>query len=123
MSIIIRDLSGNGASNHSPNVPVRVISGTFTGTGSSNPIRINGPINVNIQKAGGSATIDIEKSFDKGTTYFLISKDADGSDASYATSSDFNGSVEDVGEGAILYRLTCSTYGSGTISYRLSKGT
>jgi len=60
---------------------------------------------------------------DGGSNYNIISKDADGADASYSTTSDFNGSIEDVGEGAVLYRLTCSTYGSGTISYRLSKGT
>jgi hypothetical protein len=123
MTIVVRDLSGNGTSNHSPKVPIQLVKGSFTGTGSSAALNVIGAVNINIQKGGGSATIDIEKSFDGGSNYNIVSKDADGADASYTTTSDFNGSIEDVGEGAILYRLTCSTYGSGTISYRLSKGT
>lgn len=123
MSTSVRDVSGNGPGNHVPPVPVRSIDGTFTGTGNSSALVTSGRVNINIQKAGGSATIEIQKSFDKGSTYNIVSKNVDGDDASYASAVDFNGTVEEVGEAEVLYRLSCTTYGSGTTTYRLSRAT
>jgi hypothetical protein len=121
MTVLARDASGNGPSAYEVEKPLMFVKGTFGSTGSSTPLITNGKANINIQKAAGSATVDIEKSFDNGSSYNIVSKDADGADASYATSVDFNGSVEEIGEGGVWYRLTCSTYGSGTVTYRMSR--
>lgn len=97
-----------------------VLSGTFTGTGSSSAIEVAGKFNILI--TDGVGTVDVERSFDNGATYYIISKNTNGDGASYTTASNtaFNGSVEEPEDG-ILYRLTCSAYTSGTIIYRISQ--
>jgi len=124
MVLNVRDASGNGPGNQVPMRPDDVVSGTWTGTttGTSDSVVTNGKCNITITKTGSAeATVTIEKSTDGGTTFVALSKNADGDAASYATTVDFNGSVEDIGESLVYYRLNNSAHGvSGDVDYRLS---
>lgn len=95
------------------------LTGTFTATGQSTVLTVAGKINVLI--TGGIGTVAIERSFD-GTNWFVISRDTAGTDASYTTATDtaFNGSLEEPEDG-VQYRLNCTAYTSGTITYRVSQ--
>ena len=96
------------------------LTGTFTATGQSAPVPILSKANVLI--TGGVGTVQVEKSFDGGTTWYPVSKDSNGTDAAYTTASDtaFNGTVEEPEHG-VQYRLNCTAYTSGTITYRISR--
>lgn len=95
------------------------IAGTFTGTGQSSALTVQGKFNVLI--TGGVGTVVLERSFD-GSNWYPASKNTNGDDASYTTASDtaFNGSVEEP-EAGVQYRLNCTAYTSGTITYRISQ--
>ena len=94
-------------------------TGTFTASGQSTPVAMRGKFNVLID--GGVATTTIERSFDNGSTWYEVSKDIDGTVASYTTNSDLglNGVIDEP-EGNIEYRLNCA-WTSGTVTYRLSQ--
>lgn len=95
-----------------------VITGTFTATGQSDAISVKGRANILID--GGSGVVTIERSTDDGSTWYAISKDADGNPATYDTSSlNFNGWIDEP-EHRIKYRLNCTGYTSGTITYRIA---
>jgi len=96
------------------------VEGTFTTTGNSDELILLGEFNVLI--TGGIATVEIQKSFDGGLNWYTISQDSAGTPASYTTSGGvvFNGVVEER-EGNIEYRLACTAYTSGTITYRMSQ--
>ena len=96
------------------------VSGTFTGTGNGDTIKILGEFNVLI--SGGIGTVDVQRSFDAGATWYTISQDTAGTPASYTTGGSvaFNGVLEEH-EGSMLYRLSCTGYTSGTITYRISQ--
>ena len=98
---------------------VNLVSGTFTGTGQSAEVELFGKANILID--GGVATVAIERSFDDGTTWTAISRDSAGNPASYATGTlGFNGTIEEPQPG-VLYRLNCTAYTSGTVTYRISQ--
>jgi hypothetical protein len=93
------------------------ISGTFVGTGNSAEIRIKGRASVLI--TGGNATVNIQRSTDQGSTWNTISRDAAGTLAAYATATlGFNGFIDEP-EHMVMYRLNCSAYTSGTVTYRM----
>ena len=96
------------------------VTGTFTATGSSDSIEFVGELHVLI--SGGAGTVVIKKSWDSGSSWYAVSKNADGDDAEYTTASDvaFNGMVEEH-EGRVLYKLECTAFTSGTITYRMSQ--
>lgn len=91
------------------------VSGTFAATGSSAalmPIKKVGGIekSMNLSLSGTWAgTVLTERSFDGGTTYFTV--------GSYTASTEARIPESEVG---VLYRLRCSVYTSGTVTYRLS---
>lgn len=94
-----------------------VVSGTFTGTGASGSFLANPRAEVhrtaqfNISLSGfGTATVQLQRSFDGGTTWFTVKS--------------YTADVSEVGdepEASVLYRLNCSAYTAGTITYRLSR--
>lgn len=91
------------------------VSGSFTGTAAGTSIVIdsyNG--NFNITLGGfGVGTVDLQRSFD-GSTWQNVT---DGS---------FTADVNKIGyepEDAVQYRFNCSSYDSGTITYRIGVGT
>ncbi len=96
-----------------------LLEGTFAATGVSAGVPLKGKANVLI--TGGSGVVEIQKSFDDGATWNVISKDSSGAAASYDTASvDLNGTVEEP-EFGIKYRFECTAYTSGTITFRLSR--
>jgi hypothetical protein len=93
------------------------VSGTFTGTGQSSAIAVHGRMSILID--GGSGDVSIERSTDDGANWFIISRDSAGNPATYDTVVlGFNGFIDEP-EFGIKYRLNCSVYVSGTITYRL----
>lgn len=97
----------------------QIVSGTFTGTGQSQPVAVLGKASILIE--GGIGTVHIEKSFNDGSTYFVSSKNSDGNAASYTTASNvaFNGHIDEP-MSRIKYRLNCTAYTSGSINYRIT---
>ena len=95
-----------------------VVEGTFTGTAEGAAVAIQGHANVLI---GGSfvATVQVQKSFDGGATWFIVSRDSAGALAEY-TSPGFNGTIIEP-ESQILYRVECTAFTSGTVIWRISR--
>lgn len=96
------------------------ISGTFVATGQSASVVLKGDFNLTLQ--GGRGTVKLEKSYDNGTTWFDVSKDADGTPASYSLI--VGQEIALTGhepESDVLYRVNCTDYISDTIVYRLSQ--
>lgn len=102
-----------------------VVSGTFTATGHSAPAMIWGLFNTVIYGASGpngswNASVQIERSFDGGTTWVVAGVGGTGTQAVYSTNNQ-DVSVELYEpERGVLYRLDCTAYTSGTINYRIS---
>ncbi len=92
------------------------ISGSFAGTGSSPAIALRGKFNFSL--AGfGSATVRLERSFDGGSSWKVVSKPD-------LTAASFTADVDGVGEEpeiGLLYRFNCTAYTSGTVAYRISQ--
>ena len=93
-----------------------IITGTFTGTGQSAMVPVWGKGNLLLDFSGASATVVLERSFDKGTNWYPVSKDSDGADASYTT--DVNVGFEEP-EPQVYYRWNCTVHASGTVTYRI----
>lgn len=103
------------------------VTGTFTATGQSasfSPTQADrstqsGTFNVALTGTA-SATVQLERSFDGGTTWCEIwAGGAQLYEWTYA-STNLSETVEECEEG-VLYRLNCTSYTSGTITYRLSQ--
>ena len=83
------------------------ITGSFTGIGLSNEVLASEP-EYNVSIYGGSGTVEIQRSFDGGSTWQSIES--------------FTADVErilDNVEVDTLYRFSCTAYTSGTINYRI----
>ncbi len=97
-------------------LPQALVSGTFTGTGQSAAIALRGKYNFSLS-GFGTATVKLERSFDGGSSWKVMSKP----DFSAAS---FSADVEGVGEepeAGMLYRFNCDAHSSGTIAYRISQ--
>jgi len=101
------------------------ITGTFTATGQSATFEPNVAIQdtncgqFNVSTSGTYvATVQLERSFDKGANWFICSEDSAGTSASYTAPFSVMAQESEVGT---LYRLNCVAYTSGTITYRLGK--
>lgn len=64
-----------------------------------------------------SATAQLERSFDGGSTWLPVSRDIVGAAAVFTAA--FSLQVRET-EAGVLYRINCTAYTSGTINYRLS---
>lgn len=99
------------------------VAGSFTATGQSKPFKpvmrtmAWGTFSVS---ASGTfvATVQLERSFDSGSNWFVCSSDAAGTVASWTAP--FSVNVEEPSAG-VLYRLNCTAYTSGTVTYRISQ--
>jgi len=67
-----------------------------------------------------SATLELDRSFDGGTTWYVAGVGGSGTQAIYSTANQDVSIVVSEPEKGVLYRLRCTTYASGTISYRMS---
>lgn len=111
-------------------IAVKVVSGQFTGTGQSGSANagLNAgsnpqpPVFKDVFNAAlwgtFAATVQLEKSFDGGDNWVVVSKDASGNPASYTAPAAL-GVYEP--EHNVLYRWNCTQYTSGTINYRISQ--
>lgn len=101
------------------------VTGSFTATGQSGTfVPTVGARDTNTGKfnvsASGTfvATIKLERSFDNGDNWFVCSSDASGTEASWTAP--FSVVAEEPSAG-VLYRLNCTAYTSGTVTYRISQ--
>lgn len=95
-----------------------VVTGTLGSATTGLPF-LAGPGRVNISARGTFvATVQIERSFDGGTNWFACSSDGAGATAAYTAP--FSVEAEE-GEINTLYRLNCTAWTSGTITYRISQ--
>ena len=106
-----------------------VLTGTFTATGQSAGLQVYG--NYNITLTGTFvATVRIERSFDEGASWAVLSKDAAGTPNAYTSAlslvlNEPENSAEAVAGATekpnIRVRLNCTSYTSGTVNYRISQ--
>lgn len=95
-----------------------LLSGTFTGTGSSSEVPLYGQFNISLQGTF-TGTVRVERKFpDDSANWHVVSRDAAGTEASYTAPA---GVVCIEGERSVTYRLTCTAYTSGPIRYRISQ--
>ena len=66
-----------------------------------------------------TATAQLERSFDGGTTFLPATTDATGTVAAWTAATSV---VAVEPEPGVYYRLNCTSYTSGTLNYRLSAG-
>jgi hypothetical protein len=105
-----------------------VITQTFSGTGtgtfvpaSASFVAIQGLFNVSLGGTAPVGTVKLEKSYDNGSTWFDVSRDAAGTAASYTLSSTEMAFQLTEPESQVVYRANCTAYTSGTITCRISQ--
>ena len=101
------------------------ISGTFVATGQSaaffplvNPL---GVATFSVKLSSGVATVKLERSSDSGSTWDDVSADTLGTVASWVLNSTEVVVLVDEPEINTQYRLNCTAYTSGTVTYRLGQ--
>lgn len=104
-----------------------VLTGTFAAaaTGQSAAFMCHGPFNVVFGGAGGpngnwNGSIQLERSFDGGTTWYVCGVGGGGAQAIYATNNQDVSFVVGECERGVLYRLNCTVHVSGVVNYRFS---
>ena len=95
------------------------LAGTFSGTGQSADVVVQGLATVLLY--GGAGTLAIQKSYDGGRTWRTISKDIDGNAAPYALNASEIVVMLEEPEAGVRYRITCTAHTSGTLGYRISR--
>ena len=95
-----------------------VVSGSFTGTGSSSAAMFFRRFNVSLWGTF-VGTVILERSFDGGTTFLPCAIDAAGDANAYTAPMSIVAAEPEPG---VYYRLRCSAFTSGTINYRMSAG-
>jgi hypothetical protein len=102
-----------------------VSQGPAASTGSSEATAFLGGFNAALSATAFDGTVVFEKTYDGGQTWITISQDAAGTPASYAlnwasptTTSLAMAEVEP----SVYWRIRCSVYNSGGLTYRLSQG-
>lgn len=99
------------------------LTGTFTATGQSAAMLVDGVddhigTTFNISLWGTFvATVQLERSFDGGTTWLPLTN---GATQLYNWTAPASESKTE-SEVGVLYRLNCTAYTSGTVNYRLSE--
>lgn len=94
------------------------VDGTFTATGQSETFTFVGGT-ANLWLSGGVGTVKLQASYNAGSTWFDVGRD----DAGVFTLSAGQAFVEFIEETepGLDYRLNCTAYTSGTITYRVSQ--
>lgn len=91
------------------------LTGTLTATGQSAGVIVRGDFNVTFTGTF-SATIQVERSFDSGSSWSPLT--------ALGTGFTFSGPATEIfsePEFGVKYRVNCTAYTSGTISYRISQ--
>lgn len=94
-----------------------VLTGTLAATGAGAAKPFHHDFNVSLWGTF-AGTVQVERSFDGGTTFVPVSKDTSGSIATYTAPCSIICAEPELG---VLYRVNCTAYTSGTINYRLSR--
>jgi len=92
---------------------VTPVTGTFTATGSSASFSPILGRDFNITISGGVGAVVVERSFDNGTTWYAVITDA----LRIALPESFTLNESEPS----LYRVRCTTFTSGTFTYRISQ--
>jgi len=99
----------------------------FSATGQSNEYAIpRGTYNlsINFTVGSGSGSVQVERSFDDGASWELLSKDSTPNQAIF-TDQDFSGIAEEPEQATdgkhILWRFNCTDFTSGSIRCRISR--
>jgi len=96
------------------------VTGTFAATGQSSAFfPMPGTFSVNL--SSGVATVKLERSTDSGSSWIDVSSDALGTVASWSLNSTEVAVLVDEPEIDVQYRLNCTAYTSGTVTYRLGQ--
>lgn len=95
-----------------------LVSGAFSGAGDSAAAVFYGSFNVSIWGTF-SATAQLQRSFDGGTTWLPLSIDLAGDTLQFTAP--YSGFPWAELEHQVLYMLVCTAYTSGTLNYRLSQ--
>ena len=89
---------------------IGVVEQSFTATGQTTGLEIQGDFNISVDFSTGSGVgqVDLERSFDEGVTFKVVES--------------YTSDVERVGNSPeqLVYRLRVSSFTSGTIAVRLS---
>lgn len=103
-----------------------VISGNFTASGVSSAFVIYGAFNAFLWGNGGpngawNGTVQLERSFDGGTTWLVCGVGGGGTQAVYTTATGADVSIGGAEcERGMAYRWHCTNFVSGPIFYRIS---
>lgn len=93
-----------------------LLAGSLAAVGASAGVPMFGVFNLFVYGTF-VGTVRLERSFDGGTTWVPCTVDAAGDYASYSVPASLT--VTEA-ENGMLYRINCTAYTSGSISYRLS---
>jgi hypothetical protein len=95
------------------------VAAAFTSTGQSSAFEPHAgrPFNVSVWGTF-VGTIDLERSFDDGSTWLKCSRDSAGTAASFTAAASV---VVEEPEAGVLYRLNATALSSGTANYRISQ--
>lgn len=102
-----------------PTQRAALLAGSFAATGQSEAREIRGKFNMEIR--GGTGAVQLEKSYDQGVTFTVVSKDVDGNPASYDPNVNPVNLMVEEAEPDVLYRFNCTAFTAGPINYRLSR--
>lgn len=96
-----------------------ILSGSFTGTGTSAVVQIFGRFNLSITGTF-VGTVALQRADSSGGTYTAVARDTSGTQATFTSA--FQGLSMEEDEQGMWYRLECTAYTSGTINYRIGGG-
>jgi hypothetical protein len=96
-----------------------ILAGTFGATGQSASIALKGAFNL-LLAGTFVATVALERSFDGGSTWHNVARN-DLSPNAFSAPISMTVPGDESGEPDVLYRLNCTAYTSGTVTYRLSQ--
>lgn len=96
------------------------VSGTFTATGQSSAF-LPFPGTFSVTLSSGVATVKLERSADSGSSWIDVSSDALGTVASWSVNSTEVAVLVEEPEAGCQFRLNCTAYTSGTVTYRLGQ--
>ena len=98
-------------------MPIALMTPTLTAISVTNGVELAGGFNITISGLF-VATIQLERSFNNGVTWFPVSKDASGVAMTFTTPVSLSGYEYESG---VQYRFNCIAFTSGSALCRLSR--